>query len=107
MQPGGDAGSTELERSRYLNAFGQLLAALGRRYDGDERLSVAEFSGSGDFSEKHIAYMRDKLGAPGPGPDESSESWAITASFVIRASPSRRVRQLVAANVDALPATRK
>jgi hypothetical protein len=34
----------------YLDAFAKLLAALGRRYDGDERLSVFEFSGYGDFS---------------------------------------------------------
>lgn len=46
----------------YLDGFGQLLAALGRRYDGDERLSVFEFSGYGDFSANHIAYVRDKLG---------------------------------------------
>src|SRR5258708_2869284 len=54
----------------YLNDFGQLLAALGRRYDGDERLSVFEFSGYGDFSENHISYLKDTLGAPGPGPDQ-------------------------------------
>ena len=35
---------------KYLDAFGQLLAALGRRYDGDERLSVFEFSGYGDLA---------------------------------------------------------
>ncbi len=34
----------------YLHAFEQLLGALGRRYDRDERLSVFEFSGYGDFS---------------------------------------------------------
>lgn len=56
--------------STYLNDFAQLLAALGRRYDGDERLSVFEFSGYGDFSENHVAYLRDTLGAPGRA-DES------------------------------------
>lgn len=30
----------------YLAAFEQLLAALGRRYDNDKRLSVFEFSGA-------------------------------------------------------------
>src|ERR1700744_3034652 len=45
----------------YLDAFGQLLAALGRRYDGDERLSVFEFSGYGDLSGNDILYLRDAL----------------------------------------------
>src|SRR5262249_30286026 len=56
---------------KYLDAFGQLLAALGRRYDGDERLSVFEFSGYGDWSGNDITYLRDVLGAPGPSPDDS------------------------------------
>src|SRR5262249_2953822 len=55
----------------YMSGFEQLLSALGRRYDGDERLSVFEFSGYGDFSENRIAYLRDTLGAPGAAPDES------------------------------------
>ena len=68
---------------KYLDAFGQLLAALGRRYDGDERLSVFEFSGYGDFSKNPVASLRDKVGVPGPA----------------------AVRQLVAANVNAFPRT--
>ncbi|SPM35270.1 hypothetical protein MRAB57_3093 [Mycobacterium rhizamassiliense] len=68
---------------KYLDAFGQLLAALGRRYDGDERLSVFEFSGYGDFSKNPVASLRDKVGVPGPA----------------------AVRQLVAANVTAFPHT--
>ena len=55
----------------YLAAFEQLLAALGRRHDRDERFSVFEFSGFGDFSEDHNAYLRDMLGAPGPAPEDS------------------------------------
>jgi len=52
----------------------QLLAALGRRYDSDERLSVFEFSGYGDFSENHSPYLRDTLGVSGPAPEDTSGS---------------------------------
>jgi hypothetical protein len=89
----------------YLNAFGQLVAALGRRYDGDERLSVWEFSGYGDFSENHIAYLRDKLGAPGPGPDESMAKLGYYSQFRDQSITIASVRQLVAANTDAFPHT--
>ena len=89
----------------YLNAFGQLLAALGRRYDGDERLSVFEFSGYGDFSENHIAYLRDKLGAPGPGPEESVAKLGYYSQFRDQSITIASIRQLVAANVNAFPRT--
>ena len=89
----------------YLSAFGQLLAALGRRYDGDERLSVFEFSGYGDFSENHIAYLRDVLGAPGPAPDESAAKLGYYSQFRDQSITTDSVRQLVAANVSAFPHT--
>ena len=89
----------------YLNAFGQLLAALGRRYDGDERLSVFEFSGYGDFSENHIAYLRDVLGAPGPAPDESAAKLGYFSQFRDQSITTDSIRQLVAANVSAFPHT--
>jgi hypothetical protein len=89
----------------YLSAFGQLLAALGRRYDGDERLSVVEFSGYGDFSENHIAYLRDTLGAPGPSPDESMAKLGYYSQFRDQSITIDSIRQLVAANVNAFPHT--
>ncbi|MCV7099990.1 hypothetical protein [Mycobacterium palustre] len=89
----------------YLNAFGQLLAALGRRYDGDERLSVFEFSGYGDFSENHIAYLRDVLGAPGPAPDDSVAALGYYSQFRDQSITKASVQQLVAANVNAFPHT--
>ncbi|OBH31272.1 hypothetical protein [Mycobacterium sp. E1319] len=89
----------------YLRAFGDLLAALGRRYDGDERLSVFEFSGYGDFSENHIAYLRDKLGAPGALPDESVAKLGYYSQFRDQSITSASIQQLVAANVDAFPHT--
>lgn len=89
----------------YLNAFGQLLAALGRRYDGDERLSIFEFSGYGDFSENHISYLRDTLGAPGPAPDESVAKLGYYSQFRDQNITAGAIRQLVAAHVNAFPHT--
>jgi hypothetical protein len=89
----------------YLNASGELLAALGRRYDGDERLSVFEFSGYGDFSENHIAYLRDALGAPGVAPDESAAKLGYYSQFRDQSITIASIRQLVAANVNAFPHT--
>ncbi|WP_244324241.1 hypothetical protein [Mycobacterium timonense] len=89
----------------YLNAFGELLAALGRRYDGDERLSIFEFSGYGDFSENHISYLRDTLGAPGPAPDESVAKLGYYSQFRDQNITAGSIRQLVAAHVNAFPHT--
>lgn len=91
--------------STYLNDFAQLLAALGRRYDGDERLSVFEFSGYGDFSENHVAYLRDTLGAPGPGPDESVATLGYYSQFRDQNITTASIKQLIAANVSAFPHT--
>lgn len=89
----------------YLNAFGQLLGALGRRYDGDERLSVFEFSGYGDFSENHISYLRDTLGAPGPAPNDSIAKLGYYSQFRDQSITAESIRQLVAATVNAFPHT--
>ncbi|CQD20087.1 hypothetical protein BN1232_04776 [Mycobacterium lentiflavum] len=89
----------------YLGAFEQLLAALGRRYDRDERLSVFEFSGYGDFSENHISYLRDSLGAPGPAPDDSVAKLGYYSQFRDQSITVAAIRRLVAANVNAFPHT--
>ncbi|MBY0441685.1 MAG: hypothetical protein K2Q25_06050 [Mycobacteriaceae bacterium] len=89
----------------YLNNFGQLLAALGRRYDGDERLSVFEFSGYGDFSENHISYLRDVLGVPGPAPADSIAALGYYSQFRDQNITIASVKYLVAANVSAFPHT--
>ena len=91
--------------ANYLDAFGQLLAALGRRYDGDERLSVFEFSGYGDFGENHIAHLRDALGAPGAAPDDSIAKLGYYSQFRDQSITIASIRQLVAANIDAFPHT--
>ncbi len=89
----------------YLNDFGQLLAALGRRYDGDERLSVFEFSGYGDFGENQITYLRDSLGAPGPTADDSMAKLGYYSQFRDQSITKGSIGQLVAANVNAFPHT--
>ncbi|RFD23858.1 hypothetical protein MUBE_14805 [Mycobacterium uberis] len=89
----------------YLDGFEQLLAALGRRYDSDERLSVFEFSGYGDFSENHIAYLRDVLGAPGAAPEQSVATLGYYSQFTDQSITIASIRQLVAANVNAFPHT--
>jgi hypothetical protein len=89
----------------YLNGFADLLAALGRRYDGDERLSVFEFSGYGDLSENQIAYSHDPPSAPGAAPDDSVANLGYYSQFGDQSITIASVRQLVAANVNAFPDT--
>jgi hypothetical protein len=89
----------------YLNGFGQLLAALGRRYDGDERLSVFEFSGYGDFGQNQLAYLRDSLSAPAPTADDSDAKLGYYSQFRDQSITKASIAQLVANNVDAFPHT--
>lgn len=89
----------------YLDAVEHLLAALGRRYDGDERLSVFEFSGYGDFGENHNAYQSTKLGAPGPAPAASVAALGYYRQFRDQTITKASIRRLVAANVNAFPHT--
>ncbi len=90
----------------YLSGFEQLLAALGRRYDRDERLSVFEFSGYGDFSENHIAYLRDELNAPGPSPEDSTRRLGYFSQYRDQSITSASIQRLVDANVAAFSRTR-
>lgn len=103
--PGVTQGVPNFNDPTYLNAFAQFLAALGRRYDGDERLSVFEFSGYGDFSENHIAYLRDVLGAPGPAPNDSVKALGYFSQFRDQNITTASIQRLVAANVSAFPRT--
>ncbi|MGH3969207.1 MAG: hypothetical protein ACRDTV_14110, partial [Mycobacterium sp.] len=89
----------------YLAAFGQLLAALGRRYDRDERLSVFEFSGYGDWSENHNTYQSTVLGAPGPSPAESAKALGYFSQWGNQNITKASIARLVAANVNAFPHT--
>ncbi|WP_108925617.1 copper resistance CopC family protein [Mycobacterium montefiorense] len=57
--PPNSPGATQVvpnwDDPHYLDAFGRLLAALGRRYDGDERLAVFEFSGYSQFRDQSVS----------------------------------------------------
>jgi hypothetical protein len=89
----------------YLNAFAQLLGALGRRYDRDERLSVFEFSGYGDFGENQLSYLRDSLGAPGAAPEDSASKLGYYSQFRDQAITKASIARLVDANVSAFAHT--
>ncbi len=89
----------------YLTAFEQLLAALGRRYDRDERLSVFEFSGYGDWSENHNTYLSTTLGAPGPEPEQSEATLGYYSQWGNQNITKASIARLVAANVNAFPHT--
>lgn len=89
----------------YLSRFGDLLAALGRRYDHDERLAVFEISGYGDFSENQVAFLRDQLGDPGPGPDDSIQRLGYFSQYRDQTITKESIEKLVAANLRAFPTT--
>lgn len=89
----------------YLSYFTALLAALGRRYDRDERLSMFEMSGYGDFSENHVAFMRDTLKLPGPSPEHSQGQLGYFSQYRDQFINRDAVATLVNANLSAFPNT--
>ncbi|ULE35863.1 hypothetical protein [Mycobacterium sp. IDR2000157661] len=95
----------EWNHPAYLGAVEQLISALGRRYDGDERLSVFEFSGYGDFSENHVAFLRDALNAPGSAPEDSVRALGYYSQYRDQSITAVSIRRLVAAHVSAFPRT--
>lgn len=89
----------------YLAGFEDLLAELGRRYDTDERLSIWEMSGYGDFGENVVSLLRDQLGRPGPGPDESEAELGYFSQYEDQFITAESAERLVAANLRAFPRT--
>lgn len=89
----------------YLSSFADLLAALGRRYDRDERLAIVEMSGYGDFSENHVAFMRDTLKIPGPAPDDSERELGYFSQYRDQYITKDSITFLVDANLAAFPNT--
>jgi hypothetical protein len=89
----------------YLDAFDQLLAALGRRYDADERLAVFEMSGYGDFGENVLPVLRDDLGRPGPSGDQSEAQLGYYSQYEDQFITAASATRLVAANLRAFPRT--
>jgi Domain of unknown function (DUF4832) len=88
----------------YLTPLEHLIAALGARYDHDERVEWFEFSGYGDFSENHIWFIAWNLGAPGPSPEDSIAQLGYysqyTAQSITKASITRVVNATLAAFRD-------
>ncbi|CQD09147.1 hypothetical protein BN970_01778 [Mycolicibacterium conceptionense] len=89
----------------YLSHFADLLAALGRRYDRDERLAMVEMSGYGDFSENHVAFMRDTLGRPAPSPERSQAELGYFSQYRDQYITKKAITFLVNANLRAFPNT--
>ncbi len=89
----------------YLENFAVLLAALGRRYDGDERLAIFEMSGYGDFGENVLSVSRDQLGVPGPAEEDSEEQLGYYSQYRDQFITAESVQRLVSANLEAFPRT--
>lgn len=89
----------------YLSHFADLMGALGRRYDHDERLALVEMSGYGDFSENHVAFMRDTLHIPGPAPQRSERELGYFSQYRDQYITKDSITALVNANLAAFPNT--
>lgn len=89
----------------YLDNVAVLLAALGRRYDGDERLSIFEMSGYGDFGENVLSVSRDELGVPGPPEEDSEEQLGYYSQYRDQFITAESIERLVTANLRAFPRT--
>jgi hypothetical protein len=89
----------------YLGAFEALLGALGRRYDGDERLAIFEMSGYGDFGENVLPVLRDDLGRPGPSSEQSEAALGYLSQYEDQFITAASADRLVAANLRAFPRT--
>lgn len=87
--------------NNYVGNFEALLAALGRKYDRDERLSIFEMSGYGDFSENHVAFMRDQLGMPAPDEQSSEAELGYYSQYRDQYITKATVIRLVDANLRA------
>lgn len=91
--------------SAYLSHFANLMTALGRRYDRDERLAMVEMSGYGDFSENHVAFMRDTLNIPGPAAEHSERELGYFSQYRDQYITKDSITVLVNANLAAFPST--
>lgn len=92
--------------AEYLDRFTDLVAALGRRYDRDERLAIYEMSGYGDFSENHVAFVRDDARTPGPSPEESRARLGYYSQYRDQYITSGSAARLVDATLRAFRSTR-
>jgi hypothetical protein len=89
----------------YLNPLEHLIAALGARYDRDERVEWFEFSGYGDWSEDHIGFIAESLGAPGPSPDDSIAQLGYYSQYGDQSITKTSITRMVNATLAAFPDT--
>ena len=89
----------------YLSALEHLIAALGARYDHDERVEWFEFSGYGDWSENHIGFIAENLGAPGPSPEDSIAQLGYYSQYHDQSITKTSITRMVNATLAAFPDT--
>jgi hypothetical protein len=89
----------------YLSPLEHLIAALGARYDHDERVEWFEFSGYGDWSEDHIGSIAEELGAPGPSPDDSIARLGYYSQYGDQSITKASITRMVNATLAAFPDT--
>lgn len=89
----------------YLSPLEHLIAALGARYDHDERVEWFEFSGYGDWSENHIGFIAEDLGAPGPSPDDSIAQLGYYSQYSDQSITKTSITRMVNATLAAFPDT--
>jgi hypothetical protein len=89
----------------YLKPLERLIAALGARYDHDERVEWFEFSGYGDWSENHIGFVAEDLGAPGPSPEDSVAQLGYYNPLDDQSITKSSITRLVTATLAAFPDT--
>jgi len=89
----------------YLTAAENLIAALGARYNKDERVAWFEFSGYGDWSENHVGFVTKKLGAPAPMPWESIDILGYYDQYRDQTITKPSIERLVDATLTAFPDT--
>jgi hypothetical protein len=91
--------------SAYLTAACNFIAALGARYDKDERLAFFEFSLYGDFSEGHVAVSGPAFGLPIPSAADSVAQLGYWDGYGDQIITLASMTQLVNAHVAAFPNT--
>jgi hypothetical protein len=89
----------------YLMPLEHLIAALGARYDHDERVEWFEFSGYGDWSENHIGFIAESLGAPGPSPENSIAQLGYYDQYGDQSVTKASITRMVNATLAAFPDT--
>lgn len=91
--------------AEYLSRVEDLIAALGRRYNKDERVAWYEFSGYGDFSENHNSFMRDTLNLPAAAPEQSIATLGYYSQYQDQYIHKNNIIRLVNATLRAFPDT--